>query len=76
LWRSRYRFYCKTYSPLKVWLAGQIVWWGMQRKIGQARKGAAQGVLNEKELLERVQGYQQVIKMWQGRDNLSSKEKI
>ena len=76
LWRSRYRFYRKTYSPLKVWLAGQIVWWGMQRKIGQARKGAAQGALNEKELLERVQGYQQVIKMWQGRDNLSSKEKI
>jgi GT2 family glycosyltransferase len=76
LWRSRYRFYHKTYSPLKVWLASQIVRWGMQRTIQQDRKRAAQGELGEKELLQRIRGYQQVVKIWQGHDRPPSNEKI
>jgi GT2 family glycosyltransferase len=64
LWASRYRFYRKHYGPLKVWLAGKIVQWGMVRKIGQAVENPA---LTEAERAELTAAYRQVINLWQGK---------
>lgn len=67
LWASRYRFYRHYYSPLKLWLARQIVSAGMQRKAGHDLQAARQGQLPAAELEERLAGYHQVKTIWQGR---------
>jgi N-acetylglucosaminyl-diphospho-decaprenol L-rhamnosyltransferase len=66
LWTSRYQFYRKFYSPLKVWLAGQLVRLGMQRKAALDTQAARRGELSQAELAERLQGYQKVNQIWQG----------
>jgi GT2 family glycosyltransferase len=67
LWASRYRFYRHYYSPLKLWLARQIVSAGMQRKAGHDLRAARQGQLPAAELEERLAGYHQVKTIWQGK---------
>ena len=67
LWRSRYRFYCKYYSPLKVWLARQIVYAGMGRKAREDLQAVHQGHLPAFELEKRLSGYLQVKTIWQGK---------
>lgn len=67
LWTSRYRFYRKHYSRPKVWLAAQIVAAGMRRKAAHDRQAAAQGQLTPAELAERLNGYEQIIHIWQGK---------
>lgn len=64
LWRSRYRFYHKHYSPIKRWLAAQIVRWGMRRKLQQDQAAGRQGRLTEADLAERGRGYQEIINIW------------
>lgn len=66
LWTSRYRFYCKHYSPLKVWLAKQIVQLGMRRKAALDRQAVQRGELNQIELAQRLSGYEKVMNIWQG----------
>lgn len=66
LWRSRYRFYGKHYSPLKRWLAGRIVRAGLRRKVRQDAAAHRQGKLSAGQLAERRQCYRQVIEIWQG----------
>ncbi len=67
LWTSRYRFYCKFYNPLKIWLAQQIIKMGLRRQAKQDKKAMAQGKITANELSERLQSYKQVINIWQGR---------
>jgi GT2 family glycosyltransferase len=68
LWVSRYQFYRKHYHPLKVWLATQIVLAGMRRKTTQDSEAVTRGELSQSELGERLQCYQKVINIWQGRE--------
>jgi GT2 family glycosyltransferase len=67
LWTSRFRFYRKHYSPLKVWLAGQIVQLGMRRKVTSDKKAVTRDVLTEAEYSERLASYKQVIRTWQAK---------
>lgn len=67
LWTSRYQFYCKHYNPLKVWLAAQIVRLGMQRQTKLDRQAGQRGELDQAELIQRLNGYEQVINIWQGK---------
>jgi GT2 family glycosyltransferase len=67
LWTSRYQFYRKYYSPLKVWLAAQVVRLGMRRKAQVASQAAERGELSPAELAERLSGYQEVLDIWQGK---------
>lgn len=64
LWTSRRRFYGQHYSPLKVWLARQIVNLGMRRLAGQAIEAAQRGELDQAALAERLRGYSQVTAIW------------
>jgi GT2 family glycosyltransferase len=68
LWRSRRRFYAKHYSPLKVWLARQIVQLGMRRLARQAGQAAQRGELDQTVLAERLQSYKQVADIWRDAD--------
>jgi hypothetical protein len=65
LWTSRYQFYRKFYSPLKVRLAAQIVRLGMRRKARLDAGAAQRGKLSQSELVQRLSGYEQVINIWQ-----------
>jgi GT2 family glycosyltransferase len=65
LWTSRYQFYCKHYSPLKVWLARHIVQAGMRRHATCDIEAAKRGVLTGAELSERLASYKQIINIWQ-----------
>jgi hypothetical protein len=67
LWTSRAHFYRKHYHPLKVWLVTQIVRLGLQRRAGWDTQAASRGELNQAELAERLNGYRQVINIWQGK---------
>jgi hypothetical protein len=67
LWSSRYQFYRKYYSSLKVWLAAQIVRLGMRRQARIASQAASRGELGPAELAERLSGYQEVLDIWQGK---------
>ncbi|MBI1877289.1 MAG: hypothetical protein HYR94_03490 [Chloroflexi bacterium] len=67
LWTSRYQFYRKYYSPLKVWLAVQIVRLGMRRQANLDAQAAGRGELSQAELAERLNGYRQVLHIWQGK---------
>lgn len=68
LWRSRYRFYRKYCSPVKFWLAQQIVRIGMRRQLKTDTEANVQGKLSEKERLERLAGYKQIVNIWQERE--------
>jgi N-acetylglucosaminyl-diphospho-decaprenol L-rhamnosyltransferase len=68
LWASRYQFYGKHYSPLKAWLATQIVEMGMWLKAIQAMKDVNRGKLTQADLDERILTYDQVVKLWQGKE--------
>ncbi len=67
LWRSRYQFYTKYYSPFKVWLARHIVQLGMKRKARQDSQRASQGQLPQEQLSERLDCYAQISSIWQGK---------
>jgi GT2 family glycosyltransferase len=67
LWTSRYQFYQKFYSPFKVWLAAQLVRWGMRRKAALDSQAAQRDELSQTELIERLKGYQKVMQIWQGK---------
>lgn len=67
LWTSRYQFYRKCYSSLKVRLAAQIVRLGMRRKARLDVEAAQRGELSQSELAQRLSGYEQVINIWQGK---------
>jgi hypothetical protein len=67
LWASRYKFYYKHYSRLKVWLATRLVQAGMARRARQDTRQAAQGSLSTTNLTERLRCYEQVAQIWQGR---------
>ncbi len=60
LWKSRYKFYRKHYSPLKVWLAGQLIRVGMRRKAKLDRQNNA----DDSELTQRLDGYRTVTEIW------------
>ncbi|MDX1520700.1 MAG: hypothetical protein R3264_03660, partial [Anaerolineae bacterium] len=62
----RYLFYRKHYPPLKVWLASQVVQWGMRRKMKQDELAEQRGQLSQVELQDRLHGYRQVIEIWRG----------
>lgn len=64
LWTSRYRFYKKFYSPLKLAAARHIVRVGMSRKAKQDRQAAAGRRLSKTDLTERLALYEQVVKIW------------
>jgi hypothetical protein len=66
LWTSRYQFYQKHYSPLKVGLASQIVRLGMKRKAKLDRQARQRGELSQADLSARLSGYEKVIKIWLG----------
>ncbi|MCB0212819.1 MAG: glycosyltransferase family 2 protein [Anaerolineae bacterium] len=68
LWRSRYRFYCKYYGSLRVWLARHMVHIGMQRRVAADRQAVMQGQLTHAEQEERQACYMQIINLWQERD--------
>jgi GT2 family glycosyltransferase len=68
LWRSRYRFYQKYYSRLKLGLASRLVQIGMRRREAADIKAAAQGQLSEPERLERWASYRQIVSIWQGKE--------
>lgn len=68
LWTSRRRFYSKHYSPVKVWLAAQIVHAGMRRKASRDSQAASRGELTQAELAERLHCYEQVANIWQKKD--------
>lgn len=67
LWTSRAQFYRKHYHPLKVWLAAQIAQVGLQRRARQDTQAASRDELSQAELAERLNGYQHVINLWQGK---------
>ncbi|MCQ3972438.1 MAG: glycosyltransferase family 2 protein [Anaerolineae bacterium] len=67
LWTSRAQFYSKHYHPLKLWLAAQIAQLGLQRRARQDTQAASRGELSQAELVERLDGYRQVINLWQGK---------
>jgi GT2 family glycosyltransferase len=67
LWRSRYRFYRQYYNPFKLWLAAQIVRLGMRRKATLDSQAASRGELSQAELVQRLNGYEQVSKIWQAK---------
>lgn len=67
LWRSRYRFYQKHYGQLKVWLARQIVTLGMRRRAKQDAAAAGRDELTRHNLAERLNCYQTVVNIWQGK---------
>jgi GT2 family glycosyltransferase len=71
LWTSRYRFYHKHYHPVRVWLAGQIVRIGMERKAAIDATTAGQGKLTEAELANRRRCYQRIIDIWRGKHSKS-----
>ena len=66
LWTSRYKFYRKFYSSLKVWLAVQIVRLGMRRKAREVSQAVRRGELGPVELAERLSGYQEILDIWRG----------
>ena len=68
LWTSRYLFYHKHYRPLKIWLATQIVRWGLRRRAALDMAAARRDELSQADLTERLECYQQVIDIWQGRE--------
>jgi hypothetical protein len=65
LWASRRRFYRRYYSPLKFWLAAQIVRLGMRRQAKNDQAAAQHGQLGQAELAERLAGYQKIVALWQ-----------
>jgi hypothetical protein len=65
LWASRRHFYRQYYSPLKFWLAGQLVRLGLRRRAKIDRAAAQHGQLSPAELRQRLAGYQQIISLWQ-----------
>ncbi len=67
LWRSRYRFYQRSYGGVKFRLARLIVTWGMRRKQQQAESAWQTGQINEDEYTKQRQAYQQVEQIWQGK---------
>jgi GT2 family glycosyltransferase len=67
LWTSRFQFYRKYYSPLKVWLAAHLVRLGMRRKARLDARAAQRGELSRSDLAQRLSGYEQVINIWQGK---------
>jgi hypothetical protein len=64
LWTSRCQFYGKYYSPLKVWLATQIVRVGMRRKASEDVEAADRGELTQADLTERLHCYDKVVDVW------------
>ena len=64
LWTSRRQFYGKYYSPLKVWLATQIVRVGMRRKASEDVEAADRGELSQADLTERLHCYEKVVDVW------------
>lgn len=71
LWTSRYQFYRKYYHPARVWLAGQIVRIGLERKAAIDAAAAGQGQLSEAELADRRRCYQRIIDIWHGKNSKS-----
>lgn len=74
LWASRYLFYRKHYSPLKVWFASRIVRLGMRRKIQQDKEALAGKMLSYETYTERLCCYQHITDIWQGKYSLSEIE--
>ncbi len=70
LWTSRYQFYRKHCSPLKVWLAARIVQVGMHRRAAQDVEAAGRGELSQAELAERLHLYEKVVNIWQGKESI------
>jgi GT2 family glycosyltransferase len=64
LWASRLRLYAKHYSPLKRWLAHQILRAGMNR---QLRLAARDSSLEQSVQRELVEAYQTVLRMSRGK---------
>ncbi|MFN7209141.1 MAG: glycosyltransferase family 2 protein [Aggregatilineales bacterium] len=63
LWRSRLRFYRKFYTPLRAWLAKQLIGLGMRAQIGKARRMAAQGALSAAESEALIAAYREVLRL-------------
>jgi N-acetylglucosaminyl-diphospho-decaprenol L-rhamnosyltransferase len=63
LWRSRLRFYRKFYTPLRAWLAEQLIRLGMRFQIGKARRMAAHGALSAAECEALIDAYREVMRL-------------
>ncbi|MFQ3535229.1 MAG: glycosyltransferase family 2 protein [Aggregatilineales bacterium] len=63
LWRSRLRFYRKFYTPLRVWLAKQLIQLGMRIKIGEVRRMSAEGALSLVEAEALITAYREVMRL-------------
>lgn len=63
LWRSRMRLFQKHYSPMRRWLAWQIVRLGMARKIAQTQTALSQGALSSDEANALIEAYR-AIQSW------------
>jgi len=60
LWQSRFRLYEKHYAPLKVALLRQVVRLGMRRKIAQAQREAACGMITANQRDALIAAYRKV----------------
>lgn len=60
LWRSRLRFYTRYYSPVKLWLARQMIHWGMRRKQALARRALVHGELSRDDYTELIDAYRTI----------------
>ena len=49
LWTSRFRYFGKAYSPLKLAVARALTRGGMRWKIGQAQRAAARGEIRARD---------------------------
>ncbi|PJF34541.1 MAG: glycosyltransferase family 2 protein [Candidatus Thermofonsia Clade 1 bacterium] len=63
LWRSRLRFYRKFYTPLRAWLAAQLIRVGMRFQIGKARRLAAQGAISAADCAALIAAYREVMRL-------------
>ncbi|MGE5141205.1 MAG: glycosyltransferase family 2 protein [Rudaea sp.] len=63
LWRARFRFFRKHYSPAFVVAAGLLVTAGMSRASTAARRAQARGKMNSEELERRLRAYRQVVQI-------------
>ncbi|MGB8645574.1 MAG: glycosyltransferase family 2 protein [Anaerolineae bacterium] len=63
LWRARFHFFQKHYSPVFNGVAGLIVRAGMQRAISRARQSRARGEIAESELDKQLVAYCRVVEI-------------
>lgn len=65
LWRSRKRFFARSYGPIKRWLAHRIVRLGMRANIRRSLLAAARGDIQDTDLRHRVQTFRKIAALYE-----------